>query len=50
VARHKPLAKKLRLIGAEKENRSIPSWVIAKTLGKVTRIPRRHWRRTKIKP
>ncbi|MBS7640263.1 MAG: 50S ribosomal protein L39e [Candidatus Bathyarchaeia archaeon] len=50
MARHKPLAKKLRLISAEKENRPIPAWVIAKTLGKITRLPRRHWRRTKIKP
>ncbi|MEM0010258.1 MAG: 50S ribosomal protein L39e [Candidatus Bathyarchaeia archaeon] len=50
MARHKPLAKKLRLISAEKENRPVPSWVIAKTLGKVTRLPKRHWRRTKIKP
>ncbi|MCD6470079.1 50S ribosomal protein L39e [Candidatus Bathyarchaeota archaeon] len=49
MARHKPLAKKLRLIRAEKESRPIPSWVIMKTLGKITRIPKRHWRRTKIK-
>ncbi|MEM2819917.1 MAG: 50S ribosomal protein L39e, partial [Candidatus Bathyarchaeia archaeon] len=41
--------KKLRLISAGKENRPIPSWVIAKTLGKIPRIPKRHWRRTKIK-
>lgn len=50
MAKHKPLAKKLRLISAEKESKPIPSWVIAKTLGKIRRIPRRHWRRTKIKP
>ncbi|MCX8171419.1 MAG: 50S ribosomal protein L39e [Candidatus Bathyarchaeota archaeon] len=50
MARNKPLAKKLRLISAGKESRSIPSWVIAKTLGKITRMPKRHWRRSKIKP
>lgn len=50
MARCKPLAKKLRLISAEKENRSIPSWVIVKTLRKIRRLPKRHWRRTKIKP
>ncbi|MBS7624336.1 MAG: 50S ribosomal protein L39e [Candidatus Bathyarchaeia archaeon] len=50
MARNKPLAKKLRLISAGKESSPIPSWVIVKTLGKVTRIPKRHWRRTKIKP
>ena len=49
MARHKPLAKKIRLISAGKKNRPVPSWVIAKTLGKITRIPKRHWRRTKIK-
>ncbi|MEM1550775.1 MAG: 50S ribosomal protein L39e [Candidatus Bathyarchaeia archaeon] len=50
MARCKPLAKKLRLIRAEKESRPIPAWIIAKTLGKITRLPKRHWRRTKIKP
>lgn len=50
MARYKPLAKKLRLIRAEKESRPIPAWIIAKTLGKITRLPKRHWRRTKIKP
>ncbi len=49
MARYKPLAKKLRLIKAGKESRAVPSWVIARTLGKVARIPKRHWRRTKIK-
>lgn len=49
MTKYKPLAKKLRLIRAEKEGKPIPSWVIAKTLGKITRIPKRHWRRTKIK-
>lgn len=50
MAKHKPLAKKLRLIAAEKEASPIPAWVIAKTLGKIRRLPKRHWRRTKIKP
>ncbi|MBS7639342.1 MAG: 50S ribosomal protein L39e [Candidatus Bathyarchaeia archaeon] len=49
MARHKPLAKKLRLISAGKSSKPIPSWVIAKTLGKIARIPKRHWRRTKIR-
>lgn len=49
MAKHKPLAKKLRLISAGKSNRPVPSWIIAKTLGKITRLPKRHWRRTKIK-
>lgn len=49
MAKHKPLAKKLRLISAGKRSRPIPAWVIAKTLGKIARRPRRHWRRTKIK-
>mgnify|MGYP002332081436 CR=1 FL=1 len=50
MARNKPTAKKRRLIKAGKQRKSVPSWVIAKTVGKVRTHPkRRHWRRTKIK-
>ncbi|MEM2110635.1 MAG: 50S ribosomal protein L39e [Candidatus Bathyarchaeia archaeon] len=50
MARYKPVAKKHRLIKACRNNRSVPAWVIAKTRRKVRRIPRRNWRRTKLKP
>ncbi|HIE13994.1 TPA: 50S ribosomal protein L39e [Candidatus Bathyarchaeota archaeon] len=51
MARNKPLAKKLRLIKAGRESKPVPTWVIAKTRGRVRVTPkRRHWRRTKIKP
>ncbi len=50
MARHKPTAKKRRLIKAEKETRAVPAWVMAKTMGKVRSNPRRrHWRRTRIR-
>jgi large subunit ribosomal protein L39e len=51
MARNKPAAKKRRLAKSGKQAKSVPSWVIAKTVGKVrTHSKRRHWRRTKIKP
>ncbi|HDI01849.1 MAG TPA: 50S ribosomal protein L39e [Candidatus Bathyarchaeota archaeon] len=52
MARNKPLAKKLRLARASRMARSVPTWVVAKTLGKVRRSNRwRHWRRhRRIKP
>jgi len=52
VARNKPLAKKLRLARAMRRARSVPMWVVAKTLGRVRRSNRaRHWRRhRRIKP
>jgi large subunit ribosomal protein L39e len=50
MSRYKPLAKKLRLAKANKQNRRIPVWVIVKTNRKVLTHPkRRHWRRTKLK-
>jgi len=50
VARHKPAAKKRRLIKAGRESKAVPAWVIARTRGKVRTNPRRrHWRRTKIR-
>jgi len=49
MSRNKPLAKKLRLAKAYKQNRRIPVWVIVKTNRKVLTHPkRRHWRRTKL--
>jgi large subunit ribosomal protein L39e len=51
VARYKPTAKKRRLIKANKKSKAVPTWVIAKTKGKVRTNPRRrHWRRNKMKP
>ena len=50
MARNKPTAKKLRLAKAGKEKKPVPSWVIAKTGGKVRSNPkRRRWRQSKIK-
>ncbi len=50
MARNKPLAKKLRLAKAAKQNRRIPVWVIVKTNRKVMTHPKRRlWRRTKLK-
>ncbi len=48
TAHYKPAAKKRRLASALKSNYPIPIWVIAKTLGKVRRRPRRHWRRSRM--
>lgn len=46
----KTLALKKKLAAELKSNRSVPAWVIAKTLGKVRTNPAiRHWRRTKLK-
>jgi large subunit ribosomal protein L39e len=51
LARHKPTAKKRRLLKAGRESRPVPSWVMAKTRGKVRVNPKkRDWRRTKLKP
>ncbi|MEM2102234.1 MAG: 50S ribosomal protein L39e [Candidatus Bathyarchaeia archaeon] len=51
MARNKPPAKKRRLIKAGKQKRSVPTWVVAKTDGKVRRQPKQKpWRRVKIKP
>ncbi|NVM54943.1 MAG: 50S ribosomal protein L39e [Candidatus Helarchaeota archaeon] len=51
MARVKPLGKKLRLGKANKQNRSIPAWIIVKTRGRVRTHPkRRKWRNQRIKP
>ncbi len=50
MARNKPAAKKRRLARAQKMSRPVPTWVVAKTGGRVRSTPRRrHWRRTKLK-
>jgi large subunit ribosomal protein L39e len=51
MARVKPTGKKLRLAKAGKEAQSVPTWVIARTDGKVRTNPkmRRNWRTRKIK-
>jgi large subunit ribosomal protein L39e len=51
MARIKPTAKKRRLAKATKEKESVPTWVIARTDGKVRTNPkrRRNWRTRKIK-
>ena len=50
MARNKPAAMKRRLAKAGKEAKPVPTWVMAKTMGKVRTSPkRRHWRRRKIR-
>ena len=50
MARNKPTAKKRRLGRASRRSRPVPTWVVAKTRGRVRSTPtRRHWRRTKLK-
>lgn len=50
MARNKPAARKRRLIKALKRAKAVPTWVIAKTMGRVRTSPkRRHWRRSKLK-
>ncbi len=44
------MARKLRLAKAMKQNRPVPVWVVAKTMGRVRTHPkRRYWRRSKLK-
>jgi len=51
MARNKPAAKKRRLAKAGKQRQAVPTWIIAKTGGRVRTHPKKkHWRRTKIKP
>jgi len=52
MARNKPLAFKLRLAKAGRQKKSVPSWIIAKTGGKVRMSPksRRNWRSRKLRP
>jgi large subunit ribosomal protein L39e len=51
MARVKPTAKKRRLAKAAKESSSVPTWVVARTDGKIRMTPksRRNWRTSKIK-
>ncbi len=50
MAHYKPLARKLRLAKAGKQNSPIPIWVTIKTRRKVRfNLKRRMWRRTKLK-
>ena len=50
MARHKPHARKLRLLAATKSNRRVPAWVMMRTNRTFLRHPkRRNWRRTKLK-
>ncbi|MAM82487.1 MAG: 50S ribosomal protein L39e, partial [Euryarchaeota archaeon] len=47
--RHKPYAKKKRLIKVTNQNRRVPVWVMMRTARKVTTHPKRHmWRRSKL--
>ncbi|KPV61831.1 MAG: 50S ribosomal protein L39e [Candidatus Bathyarchaeota archaeon BA1] len=50
MTRNKPAAKKHRLAKAMRQKKPVPTWVIARTMGRVRTNPkRRHWRRRKIK-
>ena len=45
MSRNKPLARKLRMAKANKQNRRIPIWAYAKTNRKLRYRPKpRHWR------
>ncbi|DAC36908.1 MAG: 50S ribosomal protein L39e [Candidatus Thalassarchaeaceae archaeon] len=49
MARHKPFAKKQRLIKATKQNRRVPVWVMLRTNRNTVSHPKRHhWRRSKL--
>jgi len=51
LARNKPTAKKRRLASANKRSKPVPTWVVARTLGRVRFNPkRRRWRTRKLKP
>ena len=50
MARNKPTARKRRLAKAGKQKKPVPTWVVAKTAGRVRRHPKgKHWRRTKLR-
>jgi large subunit ribosomal protein L39e len=51
MARNKDLPSKLRRAKKSKQSKSIPSWIIMKTGGKVRTSPytRREWRNTRLK-
>ncbi|MFQ5887250.1 MAG: 50S ribosomal protein L39e [Candidatus Hydrothermarchaeales archaeon] len=44
------VAKKIRLGKAMRQNRPVPIWAVAKTMGRLRTHPkRRYWRRSKLK-
>ncbi|HYB92796.1 MAG TPA: 50S ribosomal protein L39e [archaeon] len=48
--RNKPYAKKKRLAKAQRQAKPVPTWVIAKTRGRVrSSYKMRRWRRSKLK-
>ena len=50
MASKKPLAKKLRMLRAEKSNRRVPAWIMIRTSRRFTAHPkRRNWRRNRLK-
>ena len=50
MARVKPLGKKIRLAKANRQNSTVPTWVIVKTNGKVRHHPKKRvWRTKKLK-
>lgn len=50
MAHRKPLAKKLRMLKKDKENRRVPAWVMQRTSRRFMRHPKqRSWRRTGLK-
>ena len=50
MAKRKPLAKKLRMLRKDKENRRVPAWVMQRTNRRFMRHPKqRNWRRNKLK-
>jgi len=50
MARNKPAAKKRRLARAGRQKGAVPTWVVAKTRGKVRTHPKRKpWRKVKLK-
>ncbi len=50
MTRNKPTAKKRRLAKAGKSKKPVPSWVVARTSGKVRATPsRRQWRMRKLR-
>jgi len=50
MSRNRPLAKKLRLAKANRQNRRMPLFASQKKFGRPRPSPkRRHWRRNKLK-
>jgi len=50
MARNKPTARKRRLAKAGKQKKPVPTWVVARTQGRVRRHPKvKPWRRSKLR-